>query len=276
MNFARKCDKCQRFSSIPISHPEKLTSLTSPWPFAVWEINLIGLVPTTCLTFKYAVVAVDYFTKWAEAKSLAVISSKKVQEFIWESIICHFDIPHEIVSNNKTQFDSNEFCDFCNDLGIKKSFSSVDHPQTNGQVKALNKIIKFNLNTKLKECKGLWAEELPKVLWAYRTTSQTSTRETLFSLAYGVEAMIPVEVGVPSLRHETYNQEENFALQRYELDLVEEKCDLASLRIALYKWRSERYFNSKVKERRFKEGDLVLRKINSNTKKTSAGVLGPN
>ena len=88
--------------------------------------------------------------------------------------------------------------------------------------------------------------------------------------------MIPVEVGVPSLRCKTYNQEENFALQRYELDLLEEKRDLAALRIASYKWRSERYFNSKVKERRFKEGDLVLRKINSNTKETSAGVLGPN
>ena len=88
--------------------------------------------------------------------------------------------------------------------------------------------------------------------------------------------MIPVEVGVPSLRRDTYNQEKSFALQRYELDLLEEKCDLAALRIASYKRRSERYFNSKVKEMRFKEGNLVLRKINSNTKKTSAGVLGPN
>ena len=78
------------------------------------------------------------------------------------------------------------------------------------------------------------------------------------------------------MRRETYNQEENFALQRYELDLLEEKCDLVALRIASYKRRSERYFNSNVKERRFKEGDLVLRKINSNTKETSVGILGPN
>ena len=109
-----------------------------------------------------------------------------------------------------------------------------------------------------------------------QTTSRTLTGETPFSLAYGVEAMIPVEIRVPSLRRGTYNQEENFALQRYELDLLEEKRDLAALRIASYKWRSKRYFNSKVKERRFKEGDLVLRKINSNTKETSAGVLRPN
>ena len=87
MDFVRKCDKCQRFSSIPRSHPEKLTSMTSLWPFTVWGIVLIGPMPTTRPTFKYAVVTVDYFTKWAEPKPLATISSKKVQEFVWESII---------------------------------------------------------------------------------------------------------------------------------------------------------------------------------------------
>ena len=73
-----------------------------------------------------------------------------------------------------------------------------------------------------------------------------------------------------------YNQVENFTLQRYELDLLEEKHDLAALRVAFYKRRSERYFNSKVKERRFKEGDLVLRKVRINTKEVNAGVLEPN
>ena len=88
MDFVRKCDKCQRFSNIPRWHPEKLTSMTSPWPFVVWGIDLIGPMPMASPTFKYVVVAVDYFTKWAEAKPLTTISSKKVQEFIWESIIC--------------------------------------------------------------------------------------------------------------------------------------------------------------------------------------------
>ena len=87
-----------------------------------------------------------------------MISSKKVQEFIWESIICRFRIPHKIISDNETYFDSNEFRDFCDNLRIKKSFSSVDHPQTNDQVKAVNKTIKFNLKTTLEERKGLWVE----------------------------------------------------------------------------------------------------------------------
>ena len=124
---------------------------------------------------------------------------------------------------------------FYNELSIKKNFSLVDHPQTNGQVEAVNKIIKHNLKMKLKEYKGPWADELPKVLWAYRMTLRTSIRETSFSLAYGVEAMIPVEIGVPSLQCENYNPEENHALMCYDLDLLEEKRDLAALRTTSYK-----------------------------------------
>ena len=107
-------------------------------------------------------------------------------------------------------------------------------------------------------------------------TSRTSTGETPFSLAYVVDGMIPVEVGIPSLRRKAYNQEENHALQCYKLDLLKEKHDLVALRIASYKRQSERSFNSRVKERRFKEGDLVLRKVLPNTNEVNVGVLGPN
>ena len=133
MTFARKCDKCQRFSNIPRTYPDKLVSMTSAWPFAIWGIDLLSPLPTARPTFKYVVVAVDYFTKWAEAKPLAMISSKKVQDFIWEAIICRYNIPQEIVSDNRMQFDSKEFREFYNELGIKKNFSSVNHPQTNSQ-----------------------------------------------------------------------------------------------------------------------------------------------
>ena len=67
--------------------------MTTPWPFAVWGIDLIGPLPTMRPTFKYAVVVVDYFTKWVKAKPLATIFSKMVQDFVWEAIICRYDIP---------------------------------------------------------------------------------------------------------------------------------------------------------------------------------------
>ncbi|KAL5581178.1 hypothetical protein UlMin_013620 [Ulmus minor] len=112
--------------------------------------------------------------------------------------IVRFGIPHSLVSDNGTQFDSAGLKKLCSELGIKKHFASVAHPQSNGQVEAVNKTIKRNLERKLEGLKNAWVDELPRVLWAYRTTSRTATDETPFSMTYGTEAVLPVEVGEPS------------------------------------------------------------------------------
>ena len=77
-DYVKKCDKCQQFATIPRAPPSELTMMTSPWPFAVWGIMLIGSLPTGKGWVRYAVVTVDYFTKWTEAEPLAIITSKKV------------------------------------------------------------------------------------------------------------------------------------------------------------------------------------------------------
>ena len=71
-------------------------------------------------------------------------------------------------------------------------------------------MIKRNMKTKLEDLKGRWADELPEVLWAYRTTLRAQTRETPFSLAYGYKAMVPLEIGAGSLRRENYDLDLNF------------------------------------------------------------------
>lgn len=142
-------------------------TMTSPWPFSIWGIDLIGALPTRKGGVKYFIVAVDYFTKWVEVELLKSITVEKIVKFCYNNIICQYGIPHKIVSDNGLQFDCPEFRKFCEDLGIKKSFSVVIHPQANGQVEAINKILKQNLKTKLDEHKGAWPEELPNVLWAY-------------------------------------------------------------------------------------------------------------
>ena len=89
----------------------------------------------------------------------------------------------------------------CNLLGINKGFSAPYHLLSNGLVEVVNKIIKVTLKRRLDSLKGQWAAELSLVLWSYRTTTRTATGETLFTMAYGTEAMIPAEVKVPSFRY---------------------------------------------------------------------------
>ena len=113
---------------------------------------------------------------------------------------------------------------------------------------------------KLEDLKGQWADELLKLLWVYRTTARTTTGETPFSIAYGYEAMVPVEIRARSLRREN-DSEQDFILQQRKLDFLEEKRCYSQLRLVAYQCRTARYFNSKVKPRRFQVEDLVLRKV---------------
>ena len=71
------------------------------------------------------VVSIDYFTKWVEAKALATITEKYVQSFIWKNIVCRYDIPRVLVSDNGKQFDNDAFIDFFLQLGIKNHYSSL-------------------------------------------------------------------------------------------------------------------------------------------------------
>jgi transposase InsO family protein len=191
-------------------------------------------------------VAVDYFTKWTEAEPLASITAKKSLDFVVKNIVCRYGIPRKIVSDNGTQFESDEFTGFCEKNGIIKSFSSVVRPQGNGQVEAVNKNLKSSMKKRLEEAKGRWPQELPNVLWSYRTTARTSTGHTPFALAYGCEAMLPVEVEVPTRRRETYKQDENLALLEESLDLIKDARRNSQLINAAYQQKMTQYFNKKV------------------------------
>ena len=137
--------------------------------------------------------------------------------------------------------------------------SSVHHPQTNGQVESSNKNILDSLKKRLDDSKGLWVEELPSTLWAIRTTAHSGTRDTPFNLTFGADAVIPVEIGINSIRVSHYDQNQNEANLRVNLDLLEEIREEAVTKAAARQRVVAQYFNKKVKPKVFEEGDLVLR-----------------
>ncbi|XP_070009727.1 uncharacterized protein [Nicotiana sylvestris] len=118
---------------------------------------------------------------------------------------------------------------------IKRITSTPYHPVGNGQAESTNKIIVNNLKKRLEESKGNWPELLPGVLWAYRTTTKTSTSETPFSLVYGAEALIPVEIGESSTKYTQATEESNEEEMRVNLDLLEGKREAALIRMAAQK-----------------------------------------
>ncbi|KAL0454554.1 UNVERIFIED_CONTAM: hypothetical protein Slati_0794600 [Sesamum latifolium] len=154
-----------------------LTTMLSPCPFRQWGIDIVGPFPLAAGQRKFLLVAVDYFTKWVEAEPLARITEGEVMKFIWKNIICRFGIPRKIISDNGRQFQGQKIQEWCQE----QRFTTVAHPQANGQVEVTNRILVQGIKRRLERVGGNWAEELTSVLWAYRTTPRGSTGETPFT-----------------------------------------------------------------------------------------------
>ena len=217
-----------------------------------------------------------YFTKWVEAKPLAIITKQKIRNFVWRSIISRFGILRGLVSDNGKQFDNPNFMDFCAKLRIKNYYSSPTHPQSNGQAEVTIRTLKAALKTKLEDLKGKWTEYLPEVLWAYRTTCKTATRETPFALTFGTKAVVPVEIGLKSPRIELASVDQNEEALRLNLDLLNEKHEQVLQRTEDYQRKTAKYYNQKVKHKSYQPGDLVLNKLLPARKNPTHGKLGPN
>ena len=180
------------------------------------------------------------------------------------------------MSDNRKQFDNPKFRDFCAEFGIKNYYSSPAHPQSNGQAEVTIRTLKAALKTKLEDLKGKWTEYLPEVLWAYRTTHKTETRETPFALAFGTEAVASVEIGLKTPRIELASVDQNEGALPLNLNLLDEKREQVLQRTEDYQRKTTKYYNQKVKPMSYKPSDLVLKKLLLARKNPAHGKLGPN
>ena len=245
-DYVRKCDSCQWMSPILKSLVQDLVSITSSRPFVQWGIDIIGPLPTTPAQKKLLLVATDYFSKWIEADGFSSIKDKDVTRFIWKNIVCRFGIQRSIVSDNGPQFDSQVYWDFYQKLKIKKLYSTPRYLQSNDQAKSFNKTLLNTLKKWLDSAKGKWVEELPGVLWAYRTTARKPTGISPFALTYRMEAVIPTEIGLPTIRTDALKSENAESIAR-ELDVSDELREAAEIRITSYLRRLEHSYNRRVK-----------------------------
>ena len=181
-----------------------------------------------------------------------------------------------LISDNGLQFDSKMFRRYCGELGIINRYSTPAYPQRNGEADAVNKVIVSGLKKMLDDAKGKWVEELPHVLWTYKTTPRRSTGETPFSMTYGAEVVIPLEIGFPMSRTSSFNPKDNDEQLAKSLDLIEEKRENAMVQLAYYQQKLKQGYDANVKLRPLTPGDLVLSKVVGAAKNPAWGKLGPN
>ena len=144
--------------SVPFQHPEDSSHPARSFKHAI-AIRPMGDGHHQAISpgyggCKFLLVAVDYFTKWIEAEPLAKIIEAKVKDFIWKSIICRFGLPKVIISDNGRQFSGIKLAEYCQGLGITQCFTSVGHPQANGEAEVANRILLHGIKTRLDRAKG--------------------------------------------------------------------------------------------------------------------------
>ena len=104
-HFVQRCPECQIHGDLIHAPPSELHALTSPWPFSVWGIDIIGKISLkSSSAHEFILVAIDYFTKWVETASYVRLASSRVVSFIISHIICRYGVPNELISDRGVHF----------------------------------------------------------------------------------------------------------------------------------------------------------------------------
>ncbi|KAG5236797.1 RNA-directed DNA polymerase (Reverse transcriptase), Ribonuclease [Salix suchowensis] len=141
--YVRKCHKCQVYGDKINAPPKSLFNMTSPWPFDMWGLDVIGPInPKASNGHRFILVAIDYFTKWVEANSYAHVTQKVVKKFIERDLVCRYGIPARLVTDNAQNFNGKLIVELCTKWKIKHLNSSPYRPKMNGAVEAANKNLK--------------------------------------------------------------------------------------------------------------------------------------
>jgi hypothetical protein len=146
---------------------------------------MVGPFKTAPGGLTHLLVAVEKFTKWIEAKPIKKLDGSSTIKFFNE-IITRYGVPHNIITDNGTNFAKGVFANYCGKKGIRLDLASVAHPQTNGQVEKANGLILASIKPRLveplKRSAGCWVEELPSVLWSLRTAGTWLTWENVIDV----------------------------------------------------------------------------------------------
>jgi len=231
------------------------------WSFDTHSLAVIGpFTPTFSRGHKYILAGTDYFSKWAEAVPFKKVKAEDVTNFIKNHIIYRYGVPSKIISDNALYFRCKAMTKLMEKYKFRHGFSASYNPSSNGQAEAFNKVLCKILKKMVSKNRRDWHERLPEALWAYRTTVRTATGCTPYSLVFGSEAVLPLEVQLPSLRIATQLMapEENVQVRLAELEALDEKRLAAQQRLEIYQAQVAGAFNKKVKFRSFTVGELVL------------------
>ncbi|GJV18798.1 reverse transcriptase domain-containing protein [Tanacetum coccineum] len=257
--LVKNCDSCQRQGKISQRDEMPQNSIQVCEIFDVWGIDFMGPFPSSRGN-KYILVAVDYLSKWVEAKALPTNDARVVCKFL-KSLFARFGAPRAIISDRGTHFCNDQFAKVMLKYGVTHRLSTAYHPQTSGQVEVSNRGLKRILERTVGENRASWSDKLDDALWAFRTAYKTPIGCTPYKLVYGKACHLPIELehkAYWALKHANFDLSTAGDHRKVQLNELNELRDHAYENSLIYKEKTKRIHDAKIKNRVFNVGDQVL------------------
>ncbi|KAJ9541560.1 hypothetical protein OSB04_028066 [Centaurea solstitialis] len=244
----KSCDACQRAGNITKKDEMPQQSISVSEVFDVWGIDFKGPFPDSKGN-KYILVAVDYVSKWAEAK-------------LHPQMMLRYGCPNAIISDRGTHFANYLLEKTLKRYGVHHRFSTAYHPQANGQAENTNRALKRILEKTVDNNPKIWSQKLEDALWAYRTAYKTPIGSTPYRMLYGKACHLPFEFEYKALWALKKIHFDDIASGKERLVSLHELEELRSLAYEnskIYKEQRKKWHDAHLKEVKvFKEGDKVL------------------
>ncbi|GJU27586.1 reverse transcriptase domain-containing protein [Tanacetum coccineum] len=218
--------------------------------FDVWGIDFMGPFPSSRGN-KYILVAVDYLSKWVEAKALPTNDARVVVKFL-KSLFARFGTPRAIISNRGTYLCNDQFAKVILKYGVTHRLSTAYHPQTSGQVEVSNRGLKRILEKTVGENRASWSDKLDDALWAFCTAFKTPIGCTPYKLVYRKACHLPIELehkAYWALKHCNFDLKTAGDHRKVQMNELNELCDLAYKNSLIYKENTKKIHDSKIKNR---------------------------
>ncbi|GJT96818.1 reverse transcriptase domain-containing protein [Tanacetum coccineum] len=258
-DLVTRCDACQRQGKISQRDEMPQNAIQVCEIFDVWGIDFMGPFPSSRGN-KYILVAVDYLSKWVEAKALPTNDARVVVKIL-KSLFARFGTPRAIISDRGTHFCNDQFAKVMLKYGVTHRLATAYHPQTSGQVEVSNRGLKRILERTVGENRASWSDKLDDALWAFRTAFKTPIGCTPYKLVYGKACHLPIELehkAYWALKHANFDLKSAGDHRKVQLNELNELRDQAYENSLIYKEKTKKIHDSKIKNRVFNVGDRVL------------------